>query len=257
MDKRLLLVPPLAILVALTAIPARAQAGGSQKPPLYTYVSNWSIPRTQWDDMEKSAQGREATLEKLVADGTIVGYSSFYTLAHEPNGPTHGNAIVSHSLAGIFKALDALRGQTSSGPSAGVLGSGPHGDLVVVSSNYNGHSGKFEDGILRVITLRVKSGEMDAFSRAFATHIQPLYEKLLAEGALHFYSLDADWNVTEPPGTLHIVTIAAGGEGEDRLVKAITDLFASNPSILPGLMATEEPGSRHDYLARVTLMRHK
>ena len=257
MDKRLLFVPTLAILLAATATPARAQAGGSEKSPLYTYVSNWTIPRTQWDDMEKSAPAREATLEKLVADGTIVGYSSFYTLAHEPNGPTHGNAIVSHSLAGIFKALDALRGQTSRGASTALLGSGPHGDLVVVSSNYNGHSGKFEDGILRVITVRVKHGEMDAFRHAFTTHIQPVYEKLLAEGALHFYSLDADWNVTEAPGTVHIVTIAAGGEGEDKRTAAVRDLFDANPAILAALTASQEPGSRHDYLARVTLMRHK
>lgn len=240
----------LALLV-LKAVPASAQA---EKPRLYTYVSDWTIPRTQWDDMEKENATSKAALDKLVADGTILGYGFTSTVAHEFKGPTHGDWIQASSLGGIFKALDPLR---SASRNAALLGSGPHQDLFVVSQNYNGHSGTFNDGILRVIGLRVKPGQMDHFRETWAKYLVPVYEQLLADGALHSYQLDTEWNVTSPPGTVYVVTVAAGGEGVDRVAAAINDTFAKNPAILDALLSATEPDSRHDYLGRVTAMRHK
>ena len=37
----------LAIMAALAA-PALAQGGPMEKPPMYSYVGNWAIPRAQW-----------------------------------------------------------------------------------------------------------------------------------------------------------------------------------------------------------------
>ncbi len=240
----------LALLV-LKAVPASAQA---EKPRLYTYVSDWTIPRTQWDDMEKENATSKAALDKLVADGTILGYGFFNTAAHEYKGPTHGDWIQASSIGGIFKAEDALRGTPRN---AALLGSGPHQDLFVVSQNYNGHSGTFNDGILRVIGLRVKPGQMDRFRETWAKYLVPVYKQLLADGALHSYQLDTEWNVTSPPGTVYVVTVAAGAEAVDRVAAAINDTFEKNPAILDALLSATEPDSRHDYLGRVTAMRHK
>jgi hypothetical protein len=261
MNKRWRFVSVLMFLLVLAAVPAWAQAGGAEKPRLYTYVSEWTIPRTQWGEMEKSNETSKATLDKLVADGTIIGYGFYYTAAHEPKGGTHGDWIQANSIAGIFKALDAVGGALGRSrgvaTNAALLGSGPHEDLFVVSQNYNAHSGTFNDGILRVIGLRVKPGHMDQFREAYTKYLVPVYEQLLANGALHAYQLDSEWNVTSPPGTVYVVSMVAGGEGADRAVAAFNDAFNKNPAILEALTSATDPGARHDYLGRVTVMRRK
>ncbi len=257
MNKRWLFVPFLMTVFVLGAVSARAQAGGPEKPRLYTYVSYWTIPRAQWGEMDKSNEASMAVLEKLVADGTIIGYGFNYTAAHEPTGSTHGDWIQANSIAGIFKALDALRTYATSAARSSLVGSGPHGDLFLVSRNYNAHSGTFNDGILRVIGARVKPGHMAAYREVYTKYLMPVYERLLAEGAIHAYDLQTEWNVTSPPDTAYVVTVATNAEGEDRRVAAINDAFEKNPAILDALASATEPGSRHDFLARVTLMRHK
>src|SRR5580698_206960 len=64
-------------LAATLATPVAAQTGDSKdKPRLYTYVSNWAIPRARWDDMEKGRPAAQKTLDQAVASGTILGYGS-------------------------------------------------------------------------------------------------------------------------------------------------------------------------------------
>jgi hypothetical protein len=183
------------------------------------------------------------------------------TTPHEPKGGTHGDWIQANSIAGIFKALDAVGGALGRSrgvaTNAALLGSGPHEDLFVVSQNYNAHSGTFNDGILRVIGLRVKPGHMDQFREPYTKYLVPVYEQLLANGALHAYQLDSEWNVTSPPGTVYVVSMVAGGEGADRAVAAFNDAFNKNPAILEALTSATDPGARHDYLGRVTVMRRK
>ena len=41
-------------MTAALALPARAQDEPKEKPPMYSYVSFWSIPRPQWADMDKA-----------------------------------------------------------------------------------------------------------------------------------------------------------------------------------------------------------
>jgi hypothetical protein len=48
----------LLVLCALTFVPltanrASAQSQSSEKPPLYTYVSEWTVPRAMWAEYLK------------------------------------------------------------------------------------------------------------------------------------------------------------------------------------------------------------
>jgi hypothetical protein len=38
-------------MMAATARPAQAQDEPKEKPPMYTYVGDWNIPRAQWAEM--------------------------------------------------------------------------------------------------------------------------------------------------------------------------------------------------------------
>jgi hypothetical protein len=55
-------------MLAASAAPASAQDQTKEKPPMYTYIANWAIPRAQWAQMDKDAAANQAMLEKLVAD---------------------------------------------------------------------------------------------------------------------------------------------------------------------------------------------
>ena len=241
------------VLFVLVAAPVNAQMG-TQKPPVYTYVAQWSIPRAQWGDVAKTLQSNTAALDRLVGDGTLEGYGMYETAVHDAKGPTHGNWFQASSMAGIFKALDALQANTAS--NAQLLGSGAHEDLLLVSRDYDTHSGSFKNSLLRGISVRVKPGMEQQFHDAFDRIIRPVLEKLTTDGAVHAWSYHNEW-IVKDPGRVTIVFIANGAEGLDRYIAAINDLFAKNPDAVGPLIAATAPDSRRDFLLRVTAMRQK
>lgn len=241
------------VLFLLAAVPVEAQRS-AQKPAVYTYVAQWSIPRAQWGDMTKMQQTSAALLDRLVSDGTLVSYGLYETAVHDPKAPTHGNWFQANSVAGIFKALDSLQGNTAS--NAQLLGSGPHEDLLLVSRDYEAHSGSFKNSVLRGISVVTKPGMEQQFHDAFDRIIRPILEKLTADGAVHGWSYHNEWIVKEP-GRVTIVFIADGPDGVDRYIGAINELFDKNPDAVAPLIAATEPDSRRDFLLRVTAMRQK
>src|SRR5271167_1581474 len=77
-------------LAAVWAVPAGAQMSeAKEKPPMYSYVGNWSIPRAQWAEMAKSTADDRKLLDQAMASGTIVAYGSDVNLVHQPDGETH------------------------------------------------------------------------------------------------------------------------------------------------------------------------
>src|SRR5713101_6773801 len=85
-----------------------------QAHPVYIYVSQFQVPRASWaqyaEDTEKTVN---PILERLMADGAILGWANTETLVHTPEGMTHSTAWFSTSLVGITRVLDELR---KSGP---------------------------------------------------------------------------------------------------------------------------------------------
>lgn len=241
------------ILFLFGTAPAQTQMS-AEKPAVYTYVAQWSIPRAQWADMAKMQQGSATLLDRLVSDGTLESYGLYETAMHDPKGPTHGNWFQASSMAGIFKALDALQGNTAS--NAQLLGTGPHEDLLLVSRDYDAHLGSFKNSVLRGISVEVKPGMEHQFHDAFDRIIRPVLEKLTADGAVHAWSYHNEW-IVKDPGRVTIVFIANGPEGLDRYIAAINELFDKNPDAVGPLIAATEPGSRRDFLLRVTAMRQK
>ena len=240
-------------LFLLGGVPGQAQMN-AEKPAVYTYVAEWSIPRAQWGDMAKGQQSSNTVLDRLVSDGSLLGYGFAETVVHSPKASTHSNWFQSNSLAGIFKALDALQGGTAA--NAALFGSGPHNDDLLVSRDYDGHSGNFHNAMLRGLSVTVKPGMERQFHDAFDRIIRPVLQNLVSEGALHGWSYQDEW-IVKDPGVVTTVIIANGAEGLDRYVAAINQLFDKNPDAVGPLVAATEPGSRRDFLLRVTSMRQK
>src|SRR3569833_2938744 len=90
-----------------------------QKPPMYTYIANWEIPRAHWPEMAKAADADKAVLDKAVADGTLVGYGNDESLVHTPGEFTHDDWWSSTSIAGLMKVQAQISG--AGGSSTSVL----------------------------------------------------------------------------------------------------------------------------------------
>src|SRR5260370_41011725 len=94
-----LLVIVLAVMLVPAALPQMEPT-----PTVYTFVSQFQVPRANWaaysEDTEKTFV---PVVEKSLADGNILGWSTFETVVHTPEGYTHGAPWSSTSIAGFMK----------------------------------------------------------------------------------------------------------------------------------------------------------
>lgn len=240
----------LAIAV-VTAVPARTQMSEvKEKPPMYSYVGNWTIPRAQWADMDKQTAANQKNMEKAIADGTIVAYGNDMNLVHRPDGETHDNWWSSMSMAGLLSVLEqAYKSGSATSP---VLASATkHWDGMYVSRYYNWHSGSWKDVYTRVATYKLKpDAPNDAVDTLSKNLFVPLLEKLLADGAIHEYEIDTEVIHTEDPGTFVVEIIAANGAGLDKFNAAVRDIMKSSPLAGPALGSMVDFTPHRDYLAR-------
>ena len=238
-------------LAVLCAAPARAQMSDTkEKPPMYSYVSDWAIPRAQWADMEKNTAGQEPILSKAMAAGTLIGYGDDVNLIHQADGPTHDDWWSSMSLAGLLNVLDQFyKAGNAVNP---VLSSATrHFDAIYVSRHYNWHAGSWKGLYTRVSTYKLKAdAPNDAVDVLSNNLFVPLLEKLLAEGAIHEYEVDTEAFHTDAPGSLWIVVIAANAEGLDKYNAAVREAVKANPLASPALGSMIDFTPHRDYLAR-------
>ncbi len=234
---------------------ARAQSAAEEKAPLYTYVSEWTVPRAMWADYQKmEASGNEA-MNKLVADGTIVSYGNFSEIVHQDGLPTHGTWFSAHSIAALLKVLEGIRsGPDATGP---ILGASKHWDYLLESRDYNAHSGTFKNGYLRVGAWKFKAGANDPDGKIMKSTMVAMLEKLLADGALHSYQIDEELVHTSDPGGFYVALVANGAEGLDKFSAALDENRKKNPAGMAGFSSLLDSQGHRDSLSHVDTMTHK
>ena len=240
-------------MAAVWAAPASAQSEIKEKPPMYSYGGNWSIPRAQWAEMEKSAVADQATLAKALASGTIVGYGSDVNLVHQSDGYTHDDWWSSMSMAGLLNVLEQFYASGSS--TSPVLASATkHSDNIFVSRYYNWHSGSWKGVYTHGATYKLKADAPDDAVEIISKNIVvPFMEKLLAEGTIHEYEIDTEAIHTEAPGTFWIFYIAASAEGLDKANAALREALKSNPLRGPAFGSMVDYTAHRDFLLRSTV----
>jgi hypothetical protein len=223
-----------------------------EKPPMYSYVSNWAIPRAQWGEMDKGNAANQKVLEKALANGTLVGYGEDVNLVHEIDGMTHDDWWSSTSMAGVISVLEQFY-QTGASTTT-VLGTATkHYDHLWVSKFYNWHPGTFKGGYTHVGEYKLKADAPDdAVETLSKTVLVPFFEKLLADGTIHEYEVDTQALHSSAPGTFALVYITANAEGLDKVDAALTDSLKSNPLIGPAFGSMVDFTAHRDSLARTT-----
>ena len=251
--KSVFVVCALAVAM-LSSSSAWAQSAADEKAPLYTYVSEWTVPRAMWGDYQKQVATESDMMNKLVVDGTIVSYGNFSVLNHQEGLPTHGSWFSATSMANLMKALEGLRARPdATGPT---LAAAKHWDLILQSRDYNAHSGNFKNGYLRVGTWKFKAGG-DAESKIMKATMVAMLEKLFADGALHSYQIDTEEVHSTDPNLFHMAIVANGAEGLDKFDAAVNEERKKNPAGMAGMASQMDSEGHRDMLAHVDVMSHK
>ena len=237
-------------MAAIWASPVRAQGGDEkEKPPVYTYVAEWGVPRADWAAFEKPDPAFNALMAKLLADGTIIDYGSFKSVMHQDGETNHGGWWSATSVGNLMKALSAVAAQKGPAETERIQAASKHSDYILVSRQYGSKSGGFENGYLRVGTYKSKPGEGEAAEKVLKSYIVPMLDKLLADGAIHMYAIDREAIHSFDSSYFWIVVIANSPDGLDRYYAALEAAGKANPTGGPAFGAATEGGAHRDSLS--------
>lgn len=236
--------------LALCSLPSGAQTSEvKEKPPMYTYVANWSIPRAHWADMAKDKDANAAIPDKALADGTLVGYGNDENLVHQPDGDTHDNWWSAMSMAGLMKVLEQFN--TSPSRASDVLVSATkHSDEIFVSHYYNWHPGAYKGAYTHVSIYKLKADAPDdALDTLSKNLVVPLLEKMLADGTIIEYEVDEQAIHTASPANFVIVYVASKAEGLDKVTAAVGEAIKTQPFSGPAFSSMTDLSAHRDELA--------
>jgi len=221
-----------------------------EKPPMYSYIANWQIPRAHWGEMEKANAADKVVLEKAMADGTLVGYGNDAYAVHKMDGMTHDNWWSSMSMAGVLKVLEAL-GASGSSATPVLESSTKHEDLIMESRYYNWKPGSYKGAFVHVGSYMLKKDAPDnALEMLSKQIVAPLLEKLIADGTLLEYEIDTAAIHSDAPGHFWIVYVTANPEGMDKVVASIMETVKQQPLQGVSFGAVTESKEHRDDLLR-------
>jgi hypothetical protein len=244
-----LLVFVLAVMLVPAALPQMEPT-----PIMYTYVSQFQIPRANWATYsEETEKSFVPVVEKLLADGTILSWSTFEQVVHTPAGYTHGAAWSSNSIAGLMKVLDEIR---KNGPRPGQIAATKHEDLLMRTMLYHGGSGT--EAYLRVVCSMAKADKPEGYIEMLKKFLVPTFEEQLKKGVATYYGVDEQYVNTSAPSTRCLVITYPNAEGMDKWATAINTTMSKWSSTERAEFAgATVPDSRRDILARITHSGHK
>jgi hypothetical protein len=205
--------------------------------------------------MAKLNESTQAIADRLVDDGTLLGYGYYEYLLHTEEGMTHGNWFQATSLGNILKARDALGKITSAGA---VPAAARHRDFLNQSTLYGFRPGTTHNGYLWIGHFAIKPEHTGDWSRLFGTFIRPALDELVADGTVVAYQLDTQAvHTVSGVNTLSYAYVTSAPDGIDKVRAGINAAEAKNTAIAGAIGALEESTGHYDILAKVGTMRRK
>jgi hypothetical protein len=236
--------------IALTPKHAAAQMAQDY----YTYVSQWAVPRAQWDAFAKQQESDIPRMKQLVADGTIIAWGNDEVRVHQEDGYTHAEWFTATSRANLLKALEE---QWTTATNASYVSSTKHSDLFLHTIAHGGNAVSNGTGYLRVAFYQAKPGEAEALQNLLMKNIKPFLDSAVANGTLTMYNIDQEDIHTSAPGGYNLAMLFRDGAGMDKLFADLTASGKTDPTtgeVLESLTVAKE---HRDSFGRVTAYQHK
>jgi hypothetical protein len=247
----LFVVVLLAVILVPAALPQMEQA-----PIVYTYVSQFQIPRANWaqysEDTDKTFV---PVMEKALADGSILSWSTFEQVVHTPDGYTHGAAWSSNTISGLMKVLDELR---KGSPRPSQVAATKHEDYLMQTSMYAMGSGTGAPTYLRVVCQNAKPDKPEGYAAALKKYLWPMVEEQAKKGVVSYVGLDSQYVNNQAPSMRCLVITYPNAEGMDKWAAAVNATFAKmSDADREAFFGSAVADSRRDIMARITHSGHK
>ncbi len=239
------------------AVPAAAQ---DKDQTIYTYVAEWRIPRAKSAAFQAFFEKTDKPiLDRLLADGSIKEWGRTTTLLHSTDGMTDGVWWCATSFAGIEKVLAEIGKIDSSALNDMVE---KHQDHFLESLIFRTGNSKATSGFLDESAYYVKPGKAEDWLNLWKKWMQPVYEKMLADGTIMGYGIDHEAYHTMTPAYRGVWVVTDSPEAEDKVsaaFEAAMNARSKEERRTVGLQMQEvlEPGTHRDNLDRVLYYGHK
>jgi len=234
----------LAMCADWTALAGAQTTEVKEKPPMYSYIAVWNIPRDQWKAKEKQSMDARKILDQAISYGTIVCYGF-------DENPLHDTFWLAMSKAGLQSVRDQFTKASitaAAGPAAAAAASPVS---ILVSRYYNWHAGLCKNAYVHVGIYKIKPDAppdvVDTLSKNF---FAPLLEKMLASGAIFEWETDTYADPKDSPGTFLIAYLSSTAEGLDKATKAMQETLKSSPLKGPAFDSLVDVGASSDVVVR-------
>ncbi|HKR26223.1 MAG TPA: hypothetical protein VJS11_02170 [Acidobacteriaceae bacterium] len=251
---RIVSVVSVGCALALSPVFVAAQAN-NQEQGYYTYVSQWQVPRADWAAFEKQEKEDDATMQKLVSDGTIISWGDEAARVHTPEGYTHADWFTATSRANLLKALEQMYGSATN---SAFVATTKHADLLLHTIAHGGKTAASgTTGYLRVTFWQAKPGEGDALESYVLSTVKPILDKDIEDGTLLMYNFDEEDIHTSEPGGYNLALLFPDGASFDKFFDALMASGKQNPGVGQVLDSLTVAKGHRDDLGRVTAYQHK
>ena len=254
MFKRVIAMGFIACLAACAAT-FLAQQASAQDQDHFTYVSFWAVPRANWADFEKQEKSDDATMQKLVNDGTIVAFGDVTFRVHREEGYTHANWFTATTRAGALKALEVLSGSASVSPA--LLTATKHMDEFLHTIAHGGKTASGATGYLRVAFYQAKPGAGDAMEAHFKSTLKPFLDKQIDGGNLLMYNFDEEEIHSNEPGGYNLALLFPDAPAIDKFYAALGEHVKQNPGALETFDFLSTSQNHRDSFGWVPAYSHK
>ena len=253
MSKRIVIL--VVLMLAVSGAPIALSQMEQAQPEVYTFVSQFQVPRANWAQYSENTEKSFVPIaDKMVADGTILSYSTFESIVHTPEGYTHGAAWSSTSIAGLTKVLDELR---KASPQPGQVAATKHEDYLMQTTMYKaGGTGTPE--YLRVVCQNAKPDKPEGYAAAVKKYLWPMVEEQFKKGVVNYVGLDSQYVNNGPPSMQCLVINYPNAESMDKWATAVNANFSKmSQADRDAFFGSTVADSRRDFMARITHSKHK
>jgi hypothetical protein len=233
----------LVVSVAWAALAGAQTVGVKTKPPMYSYIAVWNIPREQWDARENQAAAARKILDRAISKGTIVAYGF-------DGNPLHDTFWLAMSKAGLQSVSEEFRkAGISVVPSA--TGKSPSPASILISHYYNWHAVTCKNAYVHVGIYKIKpDAPPDAVDVLSKNYFAPPLEKMLADGAIFEWETDTYADPKDSPGTFLIAYLSATEEGLNKAGNAVQTVLKSRPPEGPAFDSLVDVSASRDVVVR-------
>lgn len=236
---------------SLLVSPALAQ---QESQGYYTYVSQWAVPRDQWNAFDKQQATDIPRMQKLVGEGTLVDWGNLSARVHSSEGYTHAEFFTATSRANLLKALEQA---WTTATNTSFVAATKHQDMFLHTLAHGGKTVSNATGYLLVAFYQSKPGDGQAFESLLLKRVKPFLDNDIANGTLLAYNIDAEEIHTNAPGGYNIAVLFPDGSGIDKFYEELSAAQKTDPEVGRMFSALTVADDHRDSLSRITAFQHK